>query len=328
MFSEWALKNEGTLFPLTFSTGIVKNRSIFNPSITISRDGMGTIVFRSTNYRYLRPVGNFTSLTSTGAIQYLHVKKQTVSNSFFLVQHDFSSISSKSVVNININRISLPILPKFAKYNFESLEDLRICAQEDKLVLLGNLSISGNRRRPIYIEIGEFSRGCELIPLSNIRLVDYPSMMKIEKNWVPIEGDLSKVVRWPLSAKSAGMQRAIINILNEEISSIQQIQEHPNLFGGSPFIKYENGFLAVVHIRELGNRKNNHKYLHKFMYYNRNFELLKSSKPFNFLGFETEFCSGISIYREKIYISFSCNDSLNFVLSFSKYSNLWGADLG
>jgi hypothetical protein len=302
--------------------------SIFNPSISVSQDGVGTFVFRSTNYRYLRPVGNFTSLTSTGAIQYLHVKKQPVSNSFFLAQYDFSLNSSKSVVDINIDRISLPILPKLAKYNFETLEDLRICAQEGKLVLLGNLSISGNRRRPIYFEIAHFSKENELITLRELRIIDYPSMMKIEKNWVPIEGDLNRVVRWPLSAKSAGKHKAIITILNEETSSIQEIQEHPNLFGGSPFIKYENGFLAVVHIRELGKRKNNHKYLHKFMYYNRNFELLKSSKPFTFLGFETEFCSGISIYKEKIYISFSCNDSLNFVLSFSKFSNLWGVDLG
>jgi hypothetical protein len=327
VFSEWALKNEGTIFPISFSHGIVKNRSILNPSISVSQDGMGTLVFRTTNYRYLRPVGKFTSLTSTGAIQYLYGKNQPASNSFFFAQYDFSPNYSKSVVNIKLNKVSLPLLPELTNYNFESLEDLRICSQDGKLVLLGNLLISGNKRRPVYFEIGCLSKESELIPLNELHIIDYPNMMNIEKNWVPIEGDLTRVVRWPLSSESSGTNKAIITMLNEETSRIEEIEEHSNLFGGSPFIKYEKGFLAIVHTRELGQRKNNHKYLHKFMYYNSNFELLKSSKPFTFLGFETEFCSGISIYNEKIYISFSCNDSLNFVISFSKSSALWGCNL-
>lgn len=327
MFSEWALKNEGTIYPISFSPGIVKNRSILNPSISVSKDGMGTLVFRATNYRYLRPIGNFISLTSTGAIQYLYEKKQPASNSFFLAQYDFSLNYSKSVVNIKLNKLFLPLLPELSKYNFESLEDLRICAQDRKFVLLGNILISANRRRPVYFEIESFSKENEVIPLRELRIVDHANMMKIEKNWVPIEGDLNRVVRWPLSSKSSGKNNAIITTLNQETSRTEKIEEHPNLFGGSPFIKYESGFLAIVHIRELGKRKNNHKYLHKFMYYNSNFELLNSSKPFTFLGFETEFCSGISIYKEKIYIAFSCNDSLNFVISFSKFSALWDDNL-
>lgn len=327
MFLDWALKNGGTLYPLTFSPDIVKNRSIFNPSISISQDGIGTLVFRTSNYRYLRPTPNFSSLTSTGSIQYLYGKKQIISNSFFFAQHNFSLVSSNSVVAINIDRISLPEFPEREKHDFRSLEDLRICAQDQKFTLLGNLLLE-NRRRPIYFETELYSEWKKVIPVRNLCVIDFPGMMNIEKNWVPIEGDPNQVIRWPISSKSETHLRASISVIRRENNEIQDTREQCTLFGGSPFIRYEDGFLTVVHYRESGKRKNTHRYLHKFIYYDRNFEVLQSSLAFTFLDFDTEFCSGISIYKDRIYMSFSCNDSLNFVVSFSKLSNLWSSNFG
>jgi hypothetical protein len=320
------LKNQGTIYSICFPAEFVNGKTIFNPSISISQDGIGTLVFRTTNYRYLRPTGSFTSLTSTGAIQYLLPRKQVARSSFFLAQHNFSSNHSKPYTNISFERFFLPDLPKSSEYNFESIEDLRICAQDLKFTLLGNILVSDNRRRPFYFETEFLPQDAALIQLKNMKLIEFPYMAKIEKNWVQIEGEPNLVVRWPLGTKSSENNIAITSLLKDQFDNYEEFQEEPNLFGGSPFIKYLDGYLTVVHERKFGNRKNNHEYFHKFLYYNNDFQLVKSSIPFSFFGFETEFCSGLTIYLDKVFISISCNDSLNFVISFNKFSNILEAD--
>lgn len=323
MFSEWALKNGGTLFPIVFNANLIANKSLLNPSLSISEDGTGTFVFRSTNYRYLRPVRNLSSLTSTGSIQYLSSQTGAISNSFFLAHHDFHSNNLNTSMTIEIDRIQTPILPMLSEFDYSTLEDLRISRFEAKVILLGNIATTEGKRRPFYCEIDSIDRDQDQFRLLKQQSLEISNMNMIEKNWLPIEGRYGEFIRWPMSLKMSGDRLAqVISIFQPELQT-EIFIEQPNIYGGSQFARYEEGYIGVIHFRKNGIRKNNHQYLHQFFFYDKDFNFIKNSKPFSFLGFDTEFCSGISIYKDKIYVSFSCNDSLNFVLSFNRTESLW-----
>jgi hypothetical protein len=326
MFSEWALKNGGTLFPIFFSSSLTSSKSFLNPSLSISDDGTGTFVFRTTNYRYLRPVRNLSSLTSTGSIQYLCPKSTTISNAFFFAHHDFSSSNQNFSTTIEIDRIHSPIVPPNKEFDFSAIEDLRICRFGTTFILLGNIATAEGMRRPFFCEIDPIQKNQNQVPLLNLQTIEISNMNKVEKNWLPIEGRYGEFIRWPISLQKSGTRFAqVVSILQPQLHT-PNFREQPNLYGGSQFARYKEGYISVIHFRKNGIRKNNHQYFHQFFFYDINLRFVKSSKPFCFLGFDTEFCSGIATYKDKIYVSFSCNDGLNFVLSFNLAARIWDGD--
>jgi hypothetical protein len=323
LLTKWAIENGGTLFPITFDPTITEGNSVLNPSISIDEKGNGTFVFRRTSYRYLRPTRNLKSLTSTGSIQYLKPTNHEISNSFFIAQYDFSRGDLNSHREITIDRSFWPILAPNSDYNYSTLEDLRISRFERTLNFIGNISTQDGSRRPFIFEIDDLNHTQESFHLRNQRVINRLDMNQIEKNWIPIEGRGLEFVRWPLFSNDSGIDSAQVVAIDEIGVKEKSNQEHSNIYGGSQFVRFDDGYISVIHSRHSGNRKNNHRYLHRFYFYDANLKFIKSSKAFTFLGFDTEFCSGIAIYLEKIYLSFSCNDGLNFVLSFDKNALTW-----
>jgi hypothetical protein len=326
LFSKWAIKNGGTLFPITFDPTLTRGNSVFNPSISIDAEGTGTLVFRRTNYRYLRPIRNMKSLTSSGSIQYLKPRTDKITNSFFVVKYDFSPSQLNSLPIIVIDKAYWPIFDSNPDFDYSTLEDLRISRFGKKFNFIGNIGMQEGNRRPFYFEIDDINRSQERFHLQNQRAINHPEMHKVEKNWIPIEGNGCELVRWPLVSQESGIDSAQVVSIVEISAKEKNDDEYPNIYGGSQFVEFDGGYISVVHSRHSGIRKNNHRYLHQFFFYDKNLKFIKSSKPFTFLGFDTEFCSGIAIHLEKIFLSFSCNDSLNFVLSFDKKAPIWNGN--
>lgn len=323
LFAKWALKNGGTLFPIFFDSSVVLGNSLFNPSINIDQNGVGTFVFREANYRYLRPVKNLRSLTSSGTIQYLKPKNGKICNSFFLAQYDFFSTKLNYNPVIRIDKTFRPSLPLNSDFNYSTLEDLRIGNFGENFNFIGNIVTENGKRRPFYFEIDKLNCNTNQFSLQNQRVIDHIAMNKLEKNWVPIEGKYGEFVRWPLTLPESGhLSAQVISMLKLKLGE-NQVLENSNVYGGSQIAKLDDGYISIIHSKYKGNRKNNHRYLHQFFYYDTDLNFIKASKPFTFLDFDTEFCSGLTIHLEKIYLTFSCNDSLNFVLSFDKSALIW-----
>lgn len=326
MFLKWALKNKGTFFPIFFSSKLTTQVSVFNPSLSISKDGIGTFVFRTTKYRYLRPTINLKNLTSTGSIQYLYPKGEKLSNSFFFTTHDFTLNTAHCSTAIQVNSVARPNFISGEEFDYSAIEDFRICRNGERFILLGNIGIKDGFRRPLLYEIDPKDCFREKVNMQNPMIIDEVNMNKIEKNWLPIEDRPGEYVRWPISHDISGQRFAQIkSILNTQMHNTKLI-EQSNIFGGSQLVKFDSGYLCITHSRKTRGRKNNHQYFHQFLYYDLNFRLMKTSNPFTFLGFDTEFCSGLTIFDNKIFLSFSCNDSLNFVLSFNLTEKIWDED--
>lgn len=89
-----------------------------------------------------------------------------------------------------------------------------------------------------------------------------------------------------------------------------------NYRGSTPIIKYGDFNLGIVHERKENN--NEHCYIHYFVLFDKNMNLLKISKPFSFFGIDIEFCTFLSYKNNNIKIITSINDQLSFEFTFNE----------
>jgi len=313
-FVEWSLQKGGRLYPITFCSQLVQGRSFINPSIFVFASNNALLVFRSTDYRYLRPNQNFESLTSTAAIQYLFFKKHGNAEPFFFATVNLQTVEKSQVIPIKITKKIHADLQVDRNFKATTIEDLRLSMADERIVMLGNIEIGSGQRRPIFLTSESAKVNQEKISLQCEFVIDYAGLQQVEKNWVPIESERDKFVRFPfpaqLSSSSALLNRESVNYELYQSSGEKMI----GMLGSTQLARFHSGYLALVHSKTLGSRKNNHRYWHRVFYYDKTFKAKKVSKPFSFLGYETEFCTGLSIYENNVYLSFCCNDGINFVL--------------
>lgn len=313
-FVDWSLQRGGRLYPIFFSPNMIQGQNFMNPSIFVFSSNNALLVFRSSDYRYLRPTNHLRSLTSTGGIQYLFFKKNGKSDPFFLVTVNFETLSNSRVVPIKVTRQLETELHINRNFRASTIEDLRITKVDDSIVMLGNIEVGSGKRRPIFLTTGLPKQNQEIIRINCEYLIDYGGLRQVEKNWVPIESKVDKFVRFPYPVQLSSSVKLINNETYQYEMFQSRCEEMSGMLGSTPLSKLRDGYLALVHSKTLGSSRNNHRYWHRCIYYDKNFRVEKVSKPFTFLGFDTEFCTGLSIYEDKVYLSFCCNDGVNFIL--------------
>jgi len=324
-FVDWSMQRGGRLFPITFSSHLIQGRSFMNPSILVLSANNALLVLRSGDYRYLRPTNHLKSLTSTGAIQYLYFDKNGTTEPLLISKVSLKVSEGSRVVPIKVTQQFQVELQIDRNLRASTIEDLRISRVDDLIVMLGNIELSSGERRPVLLTSELPKQDQEKIRLQCEVVIDYGGLQQVEKNWVPIESERDKFVRFPFPVQLSSRNK----LLSKEKLSFEMFQSNcesmTGLLGSTPLARFREGYLAVVHSKTLGSRKNNHRYWHRCLYYDKNFRVEKVSQPFSFLGYETEFCTGLSIYKNRAYFSFCCNDGLNFILVvdslkiFSKY---------
>lgn len=87
--------------------------------------------------------------------------------------------------------------------------------------------------------------------------------------------------------------------------------------GSSQCIPFKDGHLTIIHTCQMyytGNNRKYARYLHAFIYYNKNWEIEKVSPLFSFDDLFIEFCCGMTAKDNDIYISFALQDNISYVM--------------
>ena len=86
-------------------------------------------------------------------------------------------------------------------------------------------------------------------------------------------------------------------------------------------IPLDGNYIALVHeaclYKSEAGRKNA-DYKHRFVVWNRNFELLEVSEAFKFMGAKIEFCCGMAEYQDNLLITFGFQDNAAYLLVMPK----------
>ena len=99
-----------------------------------------------------------------------------------------------------------------------------------------------------------------------------------------------------------------------------QISLPRDLRGGSQIITCDDYYIAITHEVDLFNSEVGRKdavYRHRFIVWDKNWNIVQYSKDFSFMTGHVEFCVGLAEYKGDLLITFSFQDNAAYILKVS-----------
>jgi hypothetical protein len=313
-FTKIAISNGGRLYQLLIDSKHTGGTGLTNPSIYV--DGTDIIAnLRHVEYTlYHAEKGKFCH--PWGPLQYLHKE-----NDLRLVTNNYMCSLNPDTYKIeNSSKIDMSFFDSKPLWEFVGLEDGRLVKWNNKLYISGvrrDTTTNGQGRMELS-EIAMDIHGCYR-ELSRIRI---PAPGKddsyCEKNWMPILDMPYHYVKWCNPTEVVRVDFSSERVSCETVFLGTYIYQTHDYRGGSQVIPWKNNYrLALVHQVNLFNNLNgrkNAKYRHRFILWDKNWNVVSYGEPFDFLGAEIEFSCGMAQHKNNLLITFGFQDNSSFLL--------------
>lgn len=317
MYNNTFIKNlldkGGDIAPLVIPSKLMKGVTLLNPSI-INNDGKLIVNLRNCNYTLWHTDLGQPFENQWGPLVYLnpendlHLKTENI---LIEINDDLSIVNdSATLIDMKLN-VSNPL------WEFHGLEDARLVKWEEKLYLCGvrrDTTENGQGR----MELSEiYFNGSTYEEIKRYRI---PSPGKndsyCEKNWMPILDKPFHFIKWsdPTEIVYFDIHSNMTTVANLQKQSLPL---HNDFRGSSQVLTLtDDKKIAIVHetklfTNELGRK--NAIYEHRFIIWDKDWNIIKVTDPFSFMGFDIEFCCGLALKNNYLYIPFSCQDNMAFI---------------
>lgn len=315
-FVKDVLENDGIIQPLLIPSSELNSLpSLTNPTV-YNDNGKIYVNIRNINYTlYHSEKKKFEH--QWGPLVYIHPEndwKLRTSNIFCEMNED---LSIKYYTRIDTS--------KFDTYepmwDFVGLEDGRIVRWNNKLYIIGvrrDTTTNGEGR----MELSEIEiQDQKVIEVSRTR-IPAPGDNKsyCEKNWVPIIDKPYHFIKWHNGTEVVHYDVDTKTTTPVIIHNWKDLG-CADLRGGSQVIPFKDGYLSLAHITYLFKSPAGRKdgvYRHRFVYFDKQLEIIKVSREFSFLGADVEFSIGMTEWNENILITFGFQDNAAYILKTSK----------
>jgi hypothetical protein len=313
-FAKLAIDDGGQIVPLLVPSDRMIGPSLTNPSI-LNYNGKLLVNLRNVNY-VLYHAEHGVNEHVWGPLCYLHTEQNQV-----LATHNIVCELDNNLNIISNSIVDTKTLDIKPLWQFIGLEDARLVYWNNKIFLSGvrrDTTTNGQGRMELSEIVYENDTWKEI---SRQRLpAPGPDTSYCEKNWMPIVDRPYSYVKW---TNPTEMVR--YNPLDKTTTTIVLTKYQPlntrDLRGGSQVIPYGDYYIAVLHevdlYRSEAGRKNA-TYRHRFALWDKNFNLLRVSPLFDFMGGKIEFACGMTEYNNQILITFGFQDNIAFLLACNK----------
>jgi hypothetical protein len=311
-FAKLAILNGGRINKLLIDSSLTNGTGLTNPSILIYRDSI-LVNLRHVEYTlYHAEKGKFCH--PWGPLQYLHRENdmRLITNNYLCNLNDNYDITNYSKIDTS----KLDVTPI---WEFVGLEDIRLVEWNNKLYGTGvrrDTTPNGQGRMELSEIVYEDNTFKEI---SRFR-VPTPGVNDsyCEKNWMPILDMPYHYVKW---CNPTEIVRVDINKgVTETVFLGNYVYQSHDFRGGSQVIPWKDNYrIALTHQVNLFNNMNgrkNAKYRHRFIVWDKNWNIISYGEPFDFLGAEIEFSCGMAQFKDKILITFGFQDNSSFLLEF------------
>jgi hypothetical protein len=192
------------------------------------------------------------------------------------------------------------------------LEDARLVALHGEVGALwaGRDYTTGRYR--VDMHVGRIVNG----QVTDLRALPSPNGAPVEKNWMPfVDGEELFFLYSP-----ASLER--YRLTGNGLAGLSAITEHNAAdlvghSGSSQLVPWREGWLGVTHthsILALPMKLATWRfYRHHLVYFSRDFTSHRVSPAFNFLRRGIEFCAGLAVTDDRVYLSFGSRDSRAFI---------------
>lgn len=198
------------------------------------------------------------------------------------------------------------------QWEFIGLEDARIVKWHNELYL------TGVRRDTETTGIGrmELSTIKDYKEIKRVRITP-PTETYCEKNWMPVNDLPFHYVKWTNPTE-------VVKVTDGKAETIylgNPFWSERDLRGGSNIIRVGDKRIGINHQTQFWRNKQNNKeaiYTHNFIVWDLEWNVLKVSREFNFMGGLIEFACGLTEWNDKFLITFGYEDAAAYLLEVPK----------
>lgn len=301
----------GDIVPILIPSTGTNGMGMMNPSIVI--DGKEILVnLRWVDYSFFHSEKGQKFWSRWGPLTYIHPENDlTLKTINYLCKLDYNTLEVVNHAKIDTSKLDIPPV-----WEFHGLEDARLVKWDGKLYGIGvrrDVKPNGEGRMQ-YQEI-EYKFEDDCIPCSKAKEISRNRIQPpidpnsyCEKNWMPIPDMPHHFVKWTNPTE-------VVKVNLEDNTSTQfRINEKfihigRDLRGGSQVIKWGDGWLAITH--ELEQMETKHevsgikdaKYLSRFVFWDKDWNITKTSEDFLFMDARIEFTTGLAEYNDEFVLA-------------------------
>ena len=306
-----ALENGGNIYPLILPEELTSGTGLMNPSIFIDESGKVIVNIRHVNYTFYHSEEKLYQ-HQYGPLTYIHPEEDMhlrTWNWYCELDENFE-ISKFSQIDTSTFDTYEPM------WDFVGLEDARIFKWEDKLYITGvrrDTTTNGQGRMELS-EIVVNDDGVQEVSRFRIPPPKDPNSY-CEKNWMPIVDLPYHYVKW-----SNPTEVVKVDPENQTCQTVhlgEQINLPRDVRGGSQVISWKDHYLALTHEVWLFNSEVGRKdavYRHRFILWDKNWNIVKVSDDFSIMSGHVEFSIGMVKRDSEFLISFGFQDNAAYVL--------------
>ncbi len=311
-FVRLVLSEGGDIKPLLISSTDSGGLGLCNPSVFVDR-GEIWLILRNVSYTIYHCENEKKFNSRYGPLSYLNPENdQHLRTTNFLC---------KMTSNLEIERywkIDMR-LDKAPLWEFTGLEDARLVRWDGHLYGVGvrrDTTTNGQGR----MEFSELELSGDSVKEIGRYRIEHPTSPEwyCEKNWMPVLDMPYHFIQW---TNPAVLVKANLKTLKScraiEVNEAGKIEGLPFLRGGSQVIPWHNYYVCIVHDCDLTKNLIGQKdatYMHRFVVYDRNWNIVRIGDPFSFMDGDIEFCCGLAEYNGDFLVSFGFQDNVAYLL--------------
>lgn len=307
-FAKMAIDHGGSIHPLIIPAETTNGTGLMNPSVFV--DGNRVLVnVRHVNYT-LYHSENKRFQHKFGPLQYLNPENDIKLRTWnYLCVLDPNTFELSSINYVNTQKLDVEPL-----WEFIGLEDARVIKWHNELYLCGvrrDTTTNGEGRM-------ELSRIINNKEFSRVRIpAPEPNNSYCEKNWMPILDQPFHWVKWTNPTEVVRYDPKTNTTVTTHLDTANFVPGLPDQRGGSHVVPYKNFYVAITHEVDLTRPIVGQKdatYMHRFVVWDRDWNIVRITDAFTFMNADIEFCCGLAEYQGNFLISFGFQDNCAFVL--------------
>jgi predicted GH43/DUF377 family glycosyl hydrolase len=313
-FSKYVIENGGKIKPLIIPSLNTNGTGLMNPSI-FNLNGKIIVNIRHVNYTFYHSEKK-TFQHPWGPLTYLHPE-----NDLHLRTWNWYGELDDDLNIVRLNKIDTS---KFDTYeplwDFVGLEDARLVFWDNKLYITGvrrDTTTNGQGR----MELSEIVvKENDVTEVSRFRIPPPKDKNSYcEKNWMPIIDKDYTYIKWSNPTEVVVVDPIMQNSYTIHLGNYIYI---PNdLRGGSQVIPFgKDHYIALTHevdlFRSVVGRKDA-VYRHRFVVWDRNWNIVKFTKDFSMMNGHVEFVVGMCYKNDDVLITFGFQDNAAYVVKLS-----------
>lgn len=309
-FTKLAINDGGSIHPLIIPSELTGGTGLMNPSI-FNHNGKLILIIRHVNYTFYHSEAKLFQ-HQFGPLTYVHPE-----HDMHLRTINYYCELDGSYNITRFNSIDTTAFDNYEpKWDFVGLEDARIFSWDGKLYISGvrrDTTSHGEGR----MELSEINVGDNNVKeVSRFRIPPPKDPNSYcEKNWMPFLDLPYHYVKW--SNPTEVVKIDPIRQSCETVFLSDQIYLPYDLRGGSQILSWEGGYLTVVHEVNLFKSEVGRKdavYYHRFIFWDKNFNIVKYSNNFHFMDAHVEFCIGMTKIDNYFLMTFGFQDNAAYLL--------------